>query len=155
MCSLSHTPVLPGSQSAGPDAPRRRSSAVINSLTLCVKNSNPTRSLLSSSLPVSRFRTEPSLSLRILGLMPALWLSVVVSFSLHFPHSSLFLIPSCPLSSLVLSPLHSTMVTSFYGAILGGCVCVFGPRSHVLLQKHTGLLISGSIESVHSITLPL
>lgn len=51
-----NTEVLPRSQSAGPESPRGCSSAVINSVMLCTKNSNPT--LLSPPL-----LTPPSLSL--------------------------------------------------------------------------------------------
>ncbi len=123
--------VLPRSQSAGPDSPCWCSSAVINSLTLCVKNSNPTHSFPSLSFLLPSLSRSPSFSLSppcldavvccplcvSLASFPPLWLlSVSVSFSKKFlstfPHPSLLLIPSCPLSSIFLSLLHSTSVTS-------------------------------------------
>lgn len=107
--------VLPRSQSAGRVSPCGcRSSAVINSLTLCVKNSgtafsfsNPPLHVLSPPLlsprlclPVSPFvshlcRHHPSslASSFFFSLSPCHFLNVSLYFS-H--HPSLLLIPSCP-----------------------------------------------------------
>lgn len=83
------------------------SSAVINSLTLCVKNSNPTHSspsLLSFLLLLFPARSRRRLSsLCILGVIPPLWLfSVSMSFSEIF--SALF--------SSSFSVTHSLLVLS-------------------------------------------
>ncbi len=64
-----HTAVLPRSQSAGPDSPCWCSSAVINSLTLCVKNLSPTHSFPAPFSP---------------PLFPALLLSCVQSLASCF-----------------------------------------------------------------------
>lgn len=115
--------VLPRSQSAGPDSPCWCSSAVINSLTLCAKNSNPA-----------------------LSSLPPFCLSLSQSLPFVRPISAvvLLLIPSCPLGSISLSPLlHSARLTSFRGLTLGGfrvCVSASQTVKHVffwLMVKRT------------------
>lgn len=130
-----HTLALPRSQSAGPDSPCRCSSAVINSLTLCVKNSNPTHSfpslLSSSSFPLSFSQSLPSclhpviccLSLCLFrrhssSSVFCYFFCLRVTFKLFSAFFSSFsvthsLLSAQFLSSIFLSLVHSARVTSF------------------------------------------